>query len=150
MSRKGISPVIATVIIVAVAIAISIAVAGWLFGLWGGLAGGTTQVQVSTATVYTNGTVRVYIVNSGSGADTLLKAEVSDGTNTYPVTWDGTKSDFTVSGNQVTIAANEKGWAIGSLSGYTADTFTAGESVTLKLYFEKSGTVTVPVAVSAG
>ncbi|GBF09550.1 hypothetical protein apy_12750, partial [Aeropyrum pernix] len=45
--RRGISPVIATVIIVAVAIAISIAVAGWLFGLWGSFATGSPQIQVS-------------------------------------------------------------------------------------------------------
>jgi len=36
MVRKGISPVIATVIIVAVAIAISLAVASWVLGLWSG------------------------------------------------------------------------------------------------------------------
>ena len=33
-ARRGISPVIATVIIVAVAIAIALAVASWLFGIW--------------------------------------------------------------------------------------------------------------------
>ena len=44
-ARRGISPVIATVIIVAVAIAIAIAVAGWLMGLWGGF-GQTEALKV--------------------------------------------------------------------------------------------------------
>ncbi len=145
--RKGISPVIATVIIVAVAIAISIAVAGWLFGLWGGLASGTAQIQVSTVSLNKSGSLSIYIVNTGSGSDTLLKVEVSDGTSTYTV------STFTVDANAqniegtgpVTIGANGKGW----ISADVGHTFNAGQSVTVTLYFEKSGTVTVPVTVKA-
>jgi len=133
-TRKGISPVIATVIIVAVAIAISIAVAGWLFGLWSGLAGGTPQIQVSNAVVYKNGTVLLYVVNQGSGADTLLKVELNDGTTTYTLTPD-----------IQTIDANFKGWITATPTQNV--TFTPGQSVTVKLYFEKSGTITIPVSV---
>ena len=38
--RRGISPIIATVILIAVTLAIGIAVAAWLMGIWGGLGGG--------------------------------------------------------------------------------------------------------------
>jgi len=150
MYRKGISPVIATVIIVAVAIAISIAVAGWLFGLWSGLAGGTPQVQVSNVVLYSDGTLELYIVNQGSGADTLLKVEVNNGTTTATAdlanaTKDGT--GITVNGDgTVTIEANAKGWLITSVNGIT---LSPGQSVTVKLYFEKSGTISIPVNVQA-
>ena len=59
--RRGISPVIATVIIVAVAIAISIAVATWVMGLWSGLGeysavkivyGGLEQVTAGNDTAW--------------------------------------------------------------------------------------------------
>ncbi len=147
-ARKGISPVIATVIIVAVAIAISIAVAGWLFGLWGGLASGTPQVQVSNAVVTSDGTIELYIVNQGSGADTLLRVELNNGTTTVQanlananVTGTGivVNTDGTVS-----IQANAKGWLTTSVTGVTLN---PGQSVTIKVYFEKSGTVTIPVTV---
>ena len=49
--KKGISPVIATIIIVAVAIAISIAVASWLMGLWTGFTA-TESLKVVSATAY--------------------------------------------------------------------------------------------------
>lgn len=135
MSRRAISPVIATVIIVAVAIAISIAVAGWLFGLWGGLASGTPQIQVSSVTVKTDGTTEIYIVNQGSGADEIIKIELNDGQNTYTLTPDRTS-----------IEANFKGWVTATPS--PAPSLTVGQSVTVKIYFQKSGTVTIPATVS--
>ena len=82
--RKGISPVIATVIIVAVAIAISIAVAGWLMGLWGTF-GTTEQVQVLPTTTLTNatGTVTLHLCvkNTGSKAATITDYEIVGVTN---------------------------------------------------------------------
>lgn len=142
-SRKGISPVIATVIIVAVAIAISIAVAGWLFGLWGGLASGTAQIQVSSVSVNTT-TASIYVVNTGSGADQILKIELNNGTKTVTLT---PTSAFgqAVTSYPIKIQANQKGWIYASVP--TTITLTPGQSVTVKIYFEKSGTVTVPVTV---
>ncbi|MCP8321756.1 MAG: hypothetical protein H3Z52_12595, partial [archaeon] len=42
--KKGISPVIASIILIAITIAVAIAVAGWVFGLFGtyGSAGGVS------------------------------------------------------------------------------------------------------------
>jgi len=78
--RKGISPVIATVIIVAVAIAISIAVAGWLMGLWGTF-GATEQLQVMPTTTLqqsSNGNwyLNVTIKNTGSKDAVVTKIEL--------------------------------------------------------------------------
>lgn len=138
MSRRAVSPVIATVIIVGVAIAISIAVAGWLLGLWGGLASGSPQVQVSGVIVGTDGTTQIYIVNKGSGADEIVKVTLNDGKNIYELTPD-----------QTSISANFKGWIKASPGNTSKISLTAGQSVTVKVYFEKSGAVTVPVTVGS-
>ena len=75
MKRRGISPVIATVIIVAVAIAISIAVAGWLFGLWGSY-GATEQLQVMPDTTLSGSTLTLHVKNTGSKSVVITKVEV--------------------------------------------------------------------------
>ena len=134
-ARRAISPVIATVIIVAVAIAISVAVAGWLFGLWGGLAGGNPQIQISYATVYSNGIVKVHIKNQGAGADKLIKAELIAGSTTYTLN----QTSFT----PVDIGAN----ADVDVTLSAGTNFTAGQSVVLKLYFEKSGVQPITTTV---
>ncbi|MCE4627548.1 MAG: DUF4352 domain-containing protein [Desulfurococcales archaeon] len=138
-ARKGISPVIATVIIVAVAIAISIAVAGWLFGLWSGLAGGSPQIQISSATVYEDGTVEMYVVNSGSGADKIIKVTLNTGTNTY-----------TLQPNTTEIPANFKGWVTATPPQGTTITLTPGQTVSITVTFEKSGDVPLQAVVKAG
>lgn len=78
-SRKGISPVIATVIIVAVAIAISIAVAGWLMGLWGTF-GTTEQLTIMPDTSLKAGTststLTLHVKNTGSKAAVIIKVEL--------------------------------------------------------------------------
>ena len=135
-TAKGISPVIATVIIVAVAIAISIAVAGWLFGLWGGFAGGTPQIQVSNVIVKSNGSVEMYIVNTGTGSDNILRVELNTGTQA-----------ITLTPNETTISANFRGWITASPG--TAQNLTPGQSVTVTIYFEKTGTQTIPSTVRA-
>ena len=136
-ARKGISPVIATVIIVAVAIAISIAVAGWLFGLWSGLAGGSPQIQISSTTVYENGTVEMYIVNSGSGADKIIKVTLNTGSDTY-----------TLQPNITEIKANFKGWVKATPA--TALTLTPGQTVSITVTLEKSGDIPLQAVVKAG
>ncbi len=150
--RRGISPVIATVIIVAVTIAISVAVAGWLFGLWGGFAGGTPQIQVSNVKVYHNGTqgyIDIYYVNSGSGSDKILKVEISNGTTT--VTAKINEKPPQGYQNDDIILANEKGWVQYNFTvGTGGISISPGDSVTVRIYFEKSGTVIIPTTVVAG
>ncbi len=104
VSRRGISPVIATVIIVAVAIAIAIAVAGWLMGLWGTF--GTTEslrvmpnstLVVSTTTNGTTATLTLAVKNTGSKPATITEVQIV-GVDSY--------TTFTLnSGNTTTTAA---------------------------------------------
>ena len=75
MDRRGISPVIATVIIVAVAIAISIAVAFWMTGIVG-LFTGFEQVQVTSAYAqYSSSdnafTITLTVKNTGTSAASI-------------------------------------------------------------------------------
>ncbi|GBF09549.1 hypothetical protein apy_12740, partial [Aeropyrum pernix] len=125
----------------AVAIAISIAVAGWLFGLWGSFATGSPQIQVSAAKVDTNGNVQVYIVNSGSGSDKIISAELIVDNTSIPLTL--------LNNSSSEVPANSAGWYSGSadLSNVNVN---AGDTVLIKIYFEKSGVISIPVVVSEG
>ena len=77
--RKGISPVIATVILVAVALVLAVALAGWVMGIWGGL-GGTEALQITgyinltDSNVYVNAT----IVNRGTAPANITMVQLID------------------------------------------------------------------------
>ena len=146
-TRKGISPVIATIIIVAVAIAISIAVAGWLFHLWGGLAGGP-RISVSAVHVYSDGTVEFYVANNGTVSDKLVSITLATPTGTYSVT--SVTVDSTSENLPITIEPNK----YYKISGKASVTLNSGQAVTLTIDFEKSGsykyTVVVEPAASSG
>ena len=149
--RKGISPVIATVIIVAVAIAISIAVAGWLFGLWGGFAGGTPQITVTNPTGSASGQyVQFYIQNTGSGSDDLIEVELIVGTNSFKSN-DGLTIEYppgTTVSLPLTISANSEGWLKISWAGVTSfPTVNSGDQIQVKLYFKESSTQQFPVTL---
>lgn len=80
--KKGISPVIATVILVAVALVLAVALAGWVMGIWGGL-GATEALQISgylnktdTSTVYLNAT----IINKGTAPANITNIVLIDET----------------------------------------------------------------------
>jgi flagellin-like protein len=77
-ARRGISPVIATVIIVAVAIAISIAVAGWLMGLWGGFGQTESLKPFPDSYVDTQKNNLVLVIqNVGGSPAQIYKIEIS-------------------------------------------------------------------------
>jgi len=74
--RRGISPVIATVILIAVTLAIGIAVAAWLMGVWGGLGGGE-QLRIypeSTLTVKDNETTLKLVVKNEGSRDVVIRS----------------------------------------------------------------------------
>jgi flagellin-like protein len=79
--KKGISPVIATVILVAVALVLAVALAGWVMGIWGGL-GSTEALQISgylnktDSTVYLNAT----IINKGTAPANITNIVLVDET----------------------------------------------------------------------
>jgi len=144
--RRGIEPIIATVILVAVALIIAVAVVGYLMGLFGGLTGGNPQISVTNIVLKNTGRLEMYISNTGAGSDRLLKVEVIAGGLV------GTASVISVGGTAytttaATISGNFKGWV-------TADTglssgLNPGDTVIVKLYFEKSGTQIINAVVSA-
>ncbi|MCC6021631.1 MAG: hypothetical protein LM560_00725 [Desulfurococcaceae archaeon] len=82
--KKGISPVIATVILVAVALVLAVALAGWVMGIWGGL-GSTEALQISgyinrtaAGDVYLNAT----IINKGTAPANITNIVLTDETGT--------------------------------------------------------------------
>lgn len=143
MTRRGISPVIATVIIVAVAIAISIAVAGWLFGLWGTLGASQPEIKVtgvaaqydSTANTLT---VTVVVKNSGNAADSIQQAValLPDGSSVSAASISPTDIPAN-SDNTVTITFD-----------VTGKTLNAGDKVTVELVFSETGKHSVPLTVT--
>jgi flagellin-like protein len=78
--RRGISPVIATVIIVAVTIAVAIAVAFWMTGIVG-LFTGFEQIQITT--VYDDD-AGIHILLRNTGTSTVAITEVY--LNNFPLT----------------------------------------------------------------
>ena len=108
-NRKGISPVISTVIIVAVAIAVAMAVAFWMTGVVGIFTGQVEQVQIvaaipSTAesgSEYTH-EVEVTIKNSGTTTVTI------DGIFVSPTSVSGVwKFEIDNTGDMVSNPINE-------------------------------------------
>ena len=78
-ARRGISPVIATVIIVA--IAISIAVASWILGLWSGF--GSYESLKILPTSHMNSThIVIDVYNPGSKPAKITTAEINGSTIT--------------------------------------------------------------------
>ena len=78
--KKGISPVIATVILVAVALVLAVALAGWVMGIWGGL-GSTEALQIAGSISKVDDTtvqVNAIISNKGTAPANIIKVEMID------------------------------------------------------------------------
>ncbi len=78
VNRRGISPVIATVIIVAVAIAIAIAVASWLYSIYSGYGGyEALRILPSSYADAAKDEVVLYLRNEGTKAASIIAVEVN-------------------------------------------------------------------------
>jgi len=146
--RRGISPVIATVIIVAVTIAIAVAVVGWLTGLWSSIAGGTPSISLVPGNAYASkGAVNasVYIRNSGAGSDSLIKAILIYSSKMFRCSTVYYKQGNTITSvplSSFTIPSNYKGWVNISCS-VSGVSIATGDKLLLKIYFSKSGVQTI-------
>ncbi|MEM1936411.1 MAG: archaellin/type IV pilin N-terminal domain-containing protein [Sulfolobales archaeon] len=145
--RRGIEPIIATVILVAVALIIAVAVVGYLMGLFGGLAGGSPQISITSVSARLAGKdfedleIELYINNAGAGSDKLIRAEVIYGGRTIIANiTEGNEIK-----NEINIPGNHRGWVKLMASDVEAS---VGDTVILKLYFERSGTHTINVVVN--
>jgi flagellin-like protein len=62
-TKKGISPILATVILIAVTLVIAVGVIGWVMGIWGSM--GRTEMLSVTPIKLTNETLELLIINQG-------------------------------------------------------------------------------------
>jgi len=124
--RRGISPVIATVILIAVTLAIGIAVAAWLMGVWGGLGGGE-QLRIypeSTLTVSSNqATLNLVVKNEGS-RDVVIRSVTVAG---YPCDI-GSKITVGV-GKEETLTCTIGNVELAAGASYEVKVYTEGGSV---------------------
>jgi flagellin-like protein len=126
-TKKGISPVIATVILVAVAVVIAAALAGFASSLFGTYAGAGGAVAVESVEVHVDGTGQVVLVNGGQTSDSITSIQVM-GENPFNVE---PNVDIAAGGSE-TIPA-----ALGELGTFTADE--VGKPITVRVNLE-SGT----------
>lgn len=75
--RKGISPVIATVMLVAVAVVIAAALAGFSGSLFGSYSSGP-QVKIQSISLDTLGAGTIVMSNNGNSDDSVVKVEVKN------------------------------------------------------------------------
>ncbi|MHC1628629.1 MAG: archaellin/type IV pilin N-terminal domain-containing protein [Candidatus Nezhaarchaeales archaeon] len=155
--KKGISPVIATIIIVAVAIAISIAVASWLMGLWTGFTT-TESVQCVEVLAFSgnvtgsdiglggdasdhNATIWIRLRNTGSAGATLdvvyiYNKRLKVGEAAEVRVFDPSGGNKT---GAPTIAPGSECW----VAVYYAN-LSAGSYVTGKIYTKAGNVITIP------
>ncbi|MCC6052031.1 MAG: hypothetical protein LM585_02190 [Fervidicoccaceae archaeon] len=62
-TKKGISPILATVILIAVTLVIAVGVIGWVMGIWGSM--GRTEMLSVTPIKLSNNTLELLIINQG-------------------------------------------------------------------------------------
>lgn len=133
-SKKGISPVIASIILIAVTIAIAIAVAGWIFGLFGTYTAGPALQVRNASFVASSGVLNVAVYNQGASA--IAPNSVSAGGVTMGTP---TSSPSPITGNTAgTITSTRSG----------GSTVTAGTSYTFNIRMNDGSSIVVVVTAS--
>jgi len=129
------------IVIISITLAIAFAVVGWLFGIWGGLAGGTPQITITNVDGFINKKdrnriyVRVYMMNKGTAGDEIVEVRIVHA---------GEESGC--SGKGWVIPAGYKGWL--TFNCYKSGKGRVGDAFTLKIFFKNSGTYTVNGVIS--
>lgn len=122
--RKGISPVIATVILVAVAVVIAAALAGFSSSLFGSYAQGP-QITMRTVEMNTLGVGTIDIVNKGTSPESVIKVAAT----IAGVSYDALESDATVTNGVVQAnSANDVSFDLGIP---VADRLESGQQVAI-------------------
>ena len=126
--RRGISPVLATVIIIAVTLVIAIGVIGWIMGIWGSF-GTTESLQVYPDSYIDAATpaLSLHIKNTGTASAVIYKVEIVGTTDTVATT-------ITISPGQDTTVSI-------ALTG----TYTPGTYYTVKIYTQAGNIYTAQV-----
>jgi len=144
-SRKGISPVIATVILVAVAVVIAAALAGFSSSLFGTYSSAGAAVVVKSITVQTDGSGTLELINSGNIADELVSMQVvgRDQAVIAPV---APATDLAIpAGTLNTLSATFTGMAD---VGGAADVFEEGQNITVRMNLKSGIQLTQSVIVN--
>jgi len=133
-AKKGISPVIATIILIAITIVIAIAVAGWVFGLFGSYSrqGGVTILASASNCYSSTNSCIITVSNQGSTGVTVISASIN--------------------GQQETLAASVPvsagTTATVSVSAASGQTLTSGETVNVQLGLSNGNTISTTLVVS--
>ena len=135
-AKKGISPVIATIILIAITIVIAIAVAGWVFGLFGSYSRTQAVTIVASASSCTPSSCQIMVSNQGGSAVTVVSASV-DG-KTIPAA--------SISGSTVIPAGASSTVAINFPSGTS---FTPGQTVQVQLGLSNGNTLSTTLVVNS-
>ena len=126
--RKGISPVIATVIIVAVTIAVAIAVAFWMTGIIG-LFTGFEQLQI--VSIYDNETgIHLKVKNTGTSTASITEIFI----NGYPSEEVGASVTDDAEGLPITLKPGDEKTITIKLTGEGKITVNPGVSLEIKLH----------------
>ncbi|MDG6976041.1 MAG: type IV pilin N-terminal domain-containing protein, partial [Nitrososphaerota archaeon] len=144
--RKGISPIIATVLIIAATLIAFAAVAGYIFGLFGSSTK-SAQAQVVSESLTSTGTLSLQFSNAGGQSVTITAASVTVGGTTSTastITYDSP------SGTALTPAAILPGiTSYVTVSGWSGSvTFTSGTTYTFSLALSNGITSTISVTAS--
>jgi len=133
-AKKGISPVIATIILIAITIVIAIAVAAWVFGLfksYSGNANGVTILSGVSSCSSSNNQCIIVLSNQGSNSVSVIGASVNG-------------QQVSVTGSALTVTAN------GQLTIHLTalPTISAGQTLNIAIALNNGATVTTTIVAS--
>lgn len=138
-AKKGISPVIATVILVAVAVVIAAALAGFSSSLFGTYSSAGAAVTVVSADISAAGDDQIILENSGNVADEVVSVQVAPNPSVLAGDFAGESDIVAEAGGQATIITNAA----------ELGTFTEGQVVTVKITMQSGAILTQSVIVTA-
>ena len=141
-ARKGISPVIATVILVAVAVVIAAALAGFSSSLFGTYSSQGAAVNVKSIEVHADGSFTLDMVNNGNTRDEVVSVSVPPNAAFSGAGWGGPGGEAELLPHQPFTAA-----LTGTL---TLDASTVeGSTITVKINMLSGVQLTQSVIVAA-
>lgn len=145
-AKKGISPVIATVILVAVAVVIAAALAGFSSSLFGAYSQ-NSQVTIRSVELQADGTGTMTMVNKGGSPETVANVAVTGFTPTDPI--DYTQAGAVVGKENVIQANGEATIGFASVDDQTtpARHLTTGQTVTLTITTQSGQAYTISTIV---
>jgi len=132
-AKKGISPVIATIILIAITIVIAIAVAAWVFGLFKSYSGNANGVTIlSGVSSCSNNQCIIVLSNQGSNSVSVIGASVNG-------------QQVSVTGSALTVTAN--GRLTIDLTALPT-TISAGQTLNIAIALNNGATVTTTIIAS--